>query len=680
MLKLGDSNLVINPWSRSRLFKDNRLHISPYSEEFLNDGRTSSQPGCHTPKTMNANLAKPDVVAAPAGVIDEPLYFPSNGSQLFGWLHWHSGQSSDTGLVICKPFGYEGLCAHMSLRVFAQAAAARGIPTLSFDYAGTGDSMDIDPSADQIEVWCGDVVSAVAKLRQRTRVKRVCLLGFRLGALLATLVAHRTGIQALVLAAPILNGRSYLRELRTAQAMASAARRSHQAAPAKKENPTVGDGSMEVGGYPLSAKTVARLEAIDLPSLGAPPVSSLLVIDRKGVAPSRAWTESVSAGGIQAEYVSLSGFVEMMMTAPQWTKVPTDIVACFEEWLTRFSGPTSSSMPRPAGELTASRPSAEVLHLPGDENAGVAALDERPIRFGPEGSLFGIVTESHRKEPPKGAVVLLNAGADQHACIGRMYVTLARHWAKAGYCVLRMDLGGLGDSYPRPGLPLNDVFPPTAIEDITTAAELMRDLYGAQDITLAGLCSGAYHSLRAAVAGVSVSRILMINPQNYFWKTGRTIDELRVAEVVNNVSVYRQRIWSAAAWKRLFSGKVSPVRILLVYVYRVDMALKACFRKVAKALRIRVAEDLGRELEDVTARGVALSFFFASGEPGLELLRIQAGSSLRRLGDRCKVHVIDGADHTFSHSAARAVLQPMLSAALFSGSTAAASQSGRLAT
>jgi hypothetical protein len=121
----------------------------------------------------------------------------------------------------------------------------------------------------------------------------------------------------------------------------------------------------------------------------------------------------------------------------------------------------------------------------------------------------------------------------------------------------------------------------------------------------------------------------------------------------------------------LFSGEASLQRILLVYVYRVDLALKAYARKVAQLFRIRLAQDLGRELEDLTARGVALSFFFARGEPGIELLRIQAGSSLRKIGDRCKVHIIDGADHTFSHSASRAILEPLLSEALFSASTAA---------
>ncbi len=588
--------------------------------------------------------------------------------------------------MICKPFGYEGLCAHMSLRVFAQTAAAGGVPTLSFDYTGTGDSIDIDPRADQIEAWCDDVVSAIAELRHRTGVNRICLLGFRLGAVLACLAARRTSVQGLILAAPILGGRSYLREMRTQAMVAAAARRSHQPAPASGASSNSklvpdttkgsGDDSMEVGGYLLAAKTIARIEQIDLAALGAPPVSSLLVIDRKGLPKARAWTEAVSAAGLQAEYVSLSGFVEMMMTAPQWTRIPTEIVSCVEQWLVRFAGPALPSRMGCSNGRAAAGKSAEVLYLPGDEGAGVAALDERPIRFGPEASLFGIVTELRRRGSSKGAVVLLNAGADQHACLGRMYVSLARQWAQRGYSVLRMDLGGLGDSRPRAGQTPNDVFPSTALEDVAAALELMRGLCGAHDITLVGLCSGAYHSLRAAVAGLSVDRILMINPLNYFWDASRSLDELRITEVASNASVPRQRLPSAAAWKRLFSGELSLPRMLLADVHRVGLALKAGFRKVAQVCRIRVAEDLGRELEDVTARGVALSFFFASGEPGLELLRSQAGSSLRRLGDRCKVHIIDGADHTFSHSKARARLEPLLSEALLSGHATAATRGG----
>jgi hypothetical protein len=68
------------------------------------------------------------------------LYFDSGAHRLFGWYHRPSiDKAADFGVVVCKPFGYEAICAHRSIRVFAEAAASLGAPTLRFDYAGTGD-------------------------------------------------------------------------------------------------------------------------------------------------------------------------------------------------------------------------------------------------------------------------------------------------------------------------------------------------------------------------------------------------------------------------------------------------------------------------------------------------------------------------------------------------------------
>src|SRR6202034_1024190 len=100
-------------------------------------------------------------------------------------------------------------------------------------------------------------------------------------------------------------------------------------------------------------------------------------------------------------------------------------------------------------------------------------------------------------------VILLNAGADYHIGASGMYVGLARSWAQRGYVVLRMDLGGLGDSATRSGRPDDEIFPPAAIDDIRTAIEWMRGRYGVSEVTLAGVCSGAYHALQAAIAAVS---------------------------------------------------------------------------------------------------------------------------------------------------------------------------------
>src|ERR1700684_522448 len=120
---------------------------------------------------------------APTEGVRSAIYFDSGDHQLFGWFHTPpAGAMRDVGLIICKPFGYEALCSHRGLRAFAETATALGLPTLSLDYVGTGDSAEIDPRADQISVWTRDVIAAVHELRRRTGVAQVCLLGVRLGA------------------------------------------------------------------------------------------------------------------------------------------------------------------------------------------------------------------------------------------------------------------------------------------------------------------------------------------------------------------------------------------------------------------------------------------------------------------------------------------------------------------
>jgi len=202
----------------------------------------------------------------------EAFYFGSGDHQLFGWLHRPAGTMlRGTGLVICKPFGFEAICSHNSLRAFAAAAAGIGIPVLRFDYLGAGDSADIDPQADQIDVWSQNVLAAIGELQRRTGVERVCLLGIRLGGLLATIAAARCkSVNGLILIAPIISGRRYLRELRTTRLAALHALESADSPNGlNSDDLSVNDGSMEASGFFLSAATLAALARVDMTTMDA---------------------------------------------------------------------------------------------------------------------------------------------------------------------------------------------------------------------------------------------------------------------------------------------------------------------------------------------------------------------------------------------------------------------------
>jgi hypothetical protein len=143
--------------------------------------------------------------------------------------------------------------------------------------------------------------------------------------------------------------------------------------------------------------------------------------------------------------------------------------------------------------------------------------------------------------------------------------------------------------------------------------------------------------------------------------------------VVHNPTIYRERIFSARAWRRVLTGQVNIWRIVRIYLHRPLLAVKSMLRDIARAAGIRLRHDLGRELEALITRGVRVVFVFARGEPGVDLLRIEAGSTVSRLGERCRVRIIDSADHTFSRSGPRQVLEEVLSVELF------ARQDGELA-
>jgi alpha/beta superfamily hydrolase len=391
-----------------------------------------------------------------------------------------------------------------------------------------------------------------------------------------------------------------------------------------------------------------------------PPVTRLLVIDRPDLPAARKWTESLVAGGMSVEYRSLPGFVEMMTVAPHFARTPPEMLDTARRWLRQS--------PRflPAAQFRSADLPLQELSLPGEGPGAEAMVKERPVFFGAEADLFGVVTEPRRGELRRRGVILVNAAADNHIGAARMYVTLARRWARRGYVVLRMDFAGIGDSATRPGRPDDDVFPPTALDDMRAAIDLMRNRYGVGEMTLAGLCSGGYHALRAAVAALPVNRILLVNPQNFFWRQGDSLQDVQLYEVVHNPGLYKERVFSLGAWRRMLTGQVNLWRIVKIYAQRPVLALQSSLRYVAHRLRIRLPNDLGWELEEVAARGIQTTMVFARGEPGLELLRIQGGAAAaRRLGDKCCVRILDSGDHTFSHRGPRAVLEDVLSLELF---------------
>ena len=97
-------------------------------------------------------------------------------------------------------------------------------------------------------------------------------------------------------------------------------------------------------------------------------------------------------------------------------------------------------------------------------------IEEQPLH-GHDGRLFGILTRPRPAlQPGRPAIILASAGAVHRIGASRLYVTMARAWAERGFPVLRLDIGGIGDSPPFPGMTENDTYSARAVADIGEAA------------------------------------------------------------------------------------------------------------------------------------------------------------------------------------------------------------------
>jgi pimeloyl-ACP methyl ester carboxylesterase len=139
------------------------------------------------------------------------------------------------------------------------------------------------------------------------------------------------------------------------------------------------------------------------------------------------------------------------------------------------------------------------------------ALTEEPLQFGEGGRLFGILTRP--STPPRNAqelpvFVFLSAGLLHRVGPYRLHVRLGRELAQMGFSSLRVDLAGMGDSPPRPGLTNQQSIAADFVE-ILAVLELR---LGRLPLVLAGLCTGADNATSLALKEPRVVGMVLLDP------------------------------------------------------------------------------------------------------------------------------------------------------------------------
>ena len=415
-----------------------------------------------------------------------PHYF-GPGERLFGWHHPATEDARRTcGVILCPPLGYEELCTHCAFRHWARALARAGIATLRLDYDGTGNSAGCDTDASRVATWIASITHAAAELRALSGVTNIVLAGTRAGGTLAMAAATPARADALVLFAPCASGRAYAREVFALGRMMEGSNE-HGA-----DEPRAADVE-QAAGFTLTRDTIADLSALD-PVVHVTGVRRALLIPRDDVPTDTALAERLAARGLDVDRVVLPGYAAMMVDAHESVPPHAVIDGCVG-WLTSHYGLAEAV--DSAAALT-TRPALRAARaVEGPTEGGVR---ESAVIFDARRRLFGVLSENveHSEQCGTG-IILANAGSVHTVGPGRLHVELARAWAGLGFTVLRMDMGGVGDSDTRADSADNHPYPHHAVQDLASAARWMVDRVGVRRVVVAGLCSGAHASFHAGL-------------------------------------------------------------------------------------------------------------------------------------------------------------------------------------
>lgn len=567
-----------------------------------------------TPDRSNDAGPAPGAVALSFGAADQ---------RCFGWYHAPSHPARSTGVVMCRPIGYEGVCSYETYTRLAEKLAAAGLPVLRFDYHGTGDSPGDDAQPGEIGNWLADIAAAMAELRRLSGCRAMALFGVRTGATLAaTAASSQDGVSSVVWWAPCATGRAFARELRATGA------------------PLEGDQGLEAMGAVYTAAMLADLQALDIRSFTVRPAPRALLIERDdlpGLAPLQ---QAYVHGGIDATLSYWPGYAAMM-TDPHEAGVPDTTLDAIVSWLVEGEpGHGALGAPDALG----------AGHAPEPAEAHIGPVTERPLSFGESPTLFGVLAEPAQLGPSGGtadtAVLLLNVGTTHRVGPGRLYVKLSRALAARGLRALRFDMAGIGDSRLDAASPQSRLYSKQSISDVSQALAALAE-QGVQRFVLVGLCSGAYAAYQTAQADPRVQGLVLLNPRRLDWPEGETLEQA-LWRSYKPAGHYLAALFSPASYRRMLRREVDLHRVLSRLA---TLAQEQFNRWTSRALRRAPAEtDVLGGVRTLLGRGAEVLLLVAEGDYGLEYLEHHFGRDGARLRNepRFQMRKVAGADHTLS--------------------------------
>jgi alpha-beta hydrolase superfamily lysophospholipase len=570
-----------------------------------------------------------------------PIVFGPSSRPLLGFYHTVTGlPTRSLAVVLCNPIGHASMCVHRTYRHLADRLAARGFPTLRFDYDGTGDSAGDSDDPGRLRAWLASIDTAVEEVLARSGARNVGLFGVRLGATLAILAAaRRTDVECLIPWATVVFGRAYVRELR--------AHRLARGAGAAEAAPT--RSGEDVAGYFFSEETLSDLSSIDLRTRTNRPAGRALVVQRgeRASAEELQFLEHLKAQGTDSRLAPDTAYRRMVRDDPYDSVVPFHTLDNIVDWVAQ--GDFAEVRP-PEGTAPASN---AIVFAARD---GTSMLRETPILFGEGERLFGVLTEldnpRYRAQP---VVCFLNSGVDHHVGPHRMYVELARDGSLQGYPTFRFDVAGLGESRVADARLENRILSMNSIADVQSAMTMLSNRLKSDRFVLVGVCSGAYLAYHTSVRDPRVVGQVLVSPFAFDLKQAESTARAMLRPVAST-RAYARALLDYRVWLRVFRGEMDLPRLAgglrdwLQTQARDELPFLWARLRGQRPVRTEVERAFGTMCD----RGVESLLVLGHNDGGLDMIARHLGYHASRMRRRrnFSLQIVDGANHTFTTIAA----------------------------
>jgi pimeloyl-ACP methyl ester carboxylesterase len=568
-----------------------------------------------------------------------PTMRPVTFAGCYGVLHLPAGGEARTGIVLCSPFGYDALCVHRGWRDFAEALSRAGAAAvLRFDYPGAGDSDGYEEDPQRFRAWIDSIKAAAAYLRTTTGVSRLTLCGLRLGATLAVIAAEELGdIDCLVLIAPVIAGKRYIRELRMQH------QRWLKTPDGREDVQTDADGrAVGACGFRLYPDTLEQLAAVDLEQHARLGGGRVLLHDTCESEAASRLIECFRAQGASADAQIFTEY-DKFLVDPRFSVPPARAFNQVIEWL-GFQVPAQAT------------PTVDILAPAADARIDIAAGCETPVVFG-VGRYVGIYCKPRNAPENAPAVLLVNTGGVHRVGDGRFAVLMARRLAAEGIASLRMDLGGFGDSVRHEDSPTFEAaYARHSIRDATAGVEWLTEA-GHPGVVTFGVCTGAYVSLHTALAHPRVVGCIAVNLPFFRWDGPQT---KQVALHVESSRVYLRSIRTPYKWLRLLTGQANgraiAVEMARRWYVRLTLLASSLFER---SLDVDTPTGaIRRMLTELERNEVRTSLVYGSLDAGLDELAIHFGRNGCELGKLTNVSadILERVDHALFSRTAREIV------------------------